>query len=169
LKKTAIATSLIIGALLLSGCQETDSEISELSGETGTQERSTDTISMDYQEGDHGYFDINFTKASDESVSLVFEPVVGDTLTLIRATGGKGTYRLSCMPVAETQENSVKTVCDGIGPDLNGESENVSYTLYPEKHMVYLVHTRYTSDPINGVVAYEFTAEDDLQVTITKR
>jgi len=165
--KTTVAT--LLGLAIINGCGSSSSENEELSGGTSAPlERTVDTISMAYQEGDRGSFDLNLTKVSNGSTKLVFEPIIGESITLLTAQG-KGTVLLACLPVADTIDGDVKIVCNGIGPDANGDTVNVSYTIYLEKNMVHLVRTQYSSTPTYGKVAYELTAEDLLQVKITKR
>ena len=167
--KLKITMATLLGLAMLNGCGSTSTENKELSGGTSIPlERTVDTISMAYQEGDRSSFDLNFTKVSDESTKLMFEPLVGENVTLLTALG-KGTFLLSCMPVADTIDSDVKIRCDGIGPDANGDTVNVSHTNYFEKNMVHLVRTQYSTTPTSGEVAYELTAEDLLLVKITKR
>lgn len=166
--KLKLTVGTLIGLAIMNGCGGSSTENEELSGGTLNEGRNVDRISMAYQEGDRSAFDLNFTKVSEESVKLVFGPVIGNAVTLLTATG-KGTFLLSCMPLADTMDGKVKIECDGIGPDENGDTVNVSYTMYPERDMVHLVKAKYNTTPTYGEVAYEFTAEEMLLVKITER
>lgn len=164
----------ILSVLLLSGmmtgCGTVDS-IDDLSG--GDASRGADKVTMDYQEGDHGYFDVNVSILSDEAVMLSLVPVSGDGVLFLRAEH-KGEFYLSCMPVADViNENgvfdSVKITCGGIGPDAVGDIVNIEFSFVVKKYNIYDVKFEYENAPRVGSTFYKFTAEDNLQVTIQEQ
>lgn len=145
MRKT-ILTGLSILALGFAGCGGGDSDDTTVS-------RTTDLTSFSLQDGHKDVIDIKFEKRSEKRVRLYLAHP-SELSTILIDTSSKGTFHLNCLQTVWWDDGRADYDCSGVGPDANGDIENISLKMTLWTDGLYELNTRYDEEPLWGGVTH---------------